>query len=50
MVEQLLFFIQNNAPKAAFVGLMAAAGTRSFYESSGFKLRPEEGPGMFRII
>ena len=34
----------------AFVGLMAAKGTLSFYEKLGYSTRDHNSPGMYKII
>jgi len=34
---------------AATIGLMAATGASKFYERYGFKERPLDSPGMFRV-
>jgi GNAT superfamily N-acetyltransferase len=34
------------APPGAFVGLMAAPGTESFFSRNGFTARPGDAPGM----
>jgi len=34
------------APPGAFVGLMAAPGTESFFARNGFAARPADAPGM----
>ena len=43
-------YLIKNAPDGAFVGLMAAEGTYAFYQNFGFKARPNDRPGMYKII
>lgn len=46
MMQALLKWLQDNAGKNAFIGLMAASGTEEFYLRFGFEARPGDGPGM----
>ena len=50
IMEQIEKYLQNNAPKGAFIGLMAAENTTGFYENFGYMVRPEQKPGMFKYI
>ena len=43
-------YLNRNAPKGAFIGLMAAEGTHAFYQNFGFKIRPNDRPGMYKIM
>ena len=50
LMTELMRFITDNAAPGTFVGLMAAKGLRDYYVRFGFKSRPHDAPGMFRII
>ncbi|MEW5913412.1 MAG: GNAT family N-acetyltransferase [Thermodesulfobacteriota bacterium] len=50
IISHLLTYIQENAPKGAFVGLMAAKGLQAYYEGFGFQARPADAPGMFQVV
>lgn len=43
-------FINKNDYNNSFVGLMAAKGTIGFYDNFGYLKRPENKPGMYKII
>ncbi len=43
-------FISKTANQNSFIGLMAAAGVKAFYEKFGYKTRPDDGPGMFKVV
>ena len=49
IMRMLLNYINANAKKGAFIGLMAAKGLKEYYKEFGFEPRPEEGPGMYYI-
>lgn len=49
IVRRLLGWINQTAPKGAFIGLMAAKGLRAFYEEFGFAARAADAPGMFQV-
>ena len=49
IMSRLLNYINTNAKKGAFIGLMAAKGLEGYYKELGFIPRPEEGPGMYYI-
>lgn len=42
-------YLERTARPGAFVGLMAAEGVEAFYERYGFRRRPDDRPGMFRV-
>lgn len=42
-------YLERTARPGAFVGLMAAEGVEAFYELHGFRRRPDDRPGMFRV-
>ncbi len=50
IMDRLLDYINSNAQRGAFVGLMAARGLENYYKEFGFKPRPTDGPGMFFIV
>ena len=49
IMDAVMDYLEKNAPKGSFVGLMAATDAAGFYENYGFKRRPEDRPGMFLI-
>jgi GNAT superfamily N-acetyltransferase len=42
-------YLDGVAKPGAFVGLMAAERAEGFYEPYGFRRRPDDKPGMFRV-
>jgi len=50
IMDNIENYLTNNAPKNAFIGLMAANGTKEFYRSYLYSERHMESPGMFRTI
>lgn len=48
IMEKVMQYLQANARRGGFVGLMAAKGAAGFYQKYGFLERPtpEYGPGM----
>lgn len=50
VMDELMSFIRARAKSGAFIGLMAAKGLESYYESFGFMVRDESAPGMYQII
>jgi GNAT superfamily N-acetyltransferase len=49
IMKRVMGYLEENARKNAFVGLMAAVGVKDFYHRYGFRRRPDDRPGMFRI-
>lgn len=49
IMSKLLNYINANAKKGAFIGLMAAKGLKEYYMEFGFQARSEDGPGMYYI-
>jgi GNAT superfamily N-acetyltransferase len=50
IMDAIMEYLRTHAPNGAFVGLMAAKGVSKFYELYGFKERPSDAPGMFRVL
>jgi len=50
IVSQLMTYIRDNAPKGAFVALMAAKGLQGYYQEFGFQPRASDAPGMFQVL
>ncbi len=50
IMDELGKWLNERTDTYAFVGLMAAKGTTEFYQGFDFQKRPEEGPGMFKIV
>lgn len=46
IMDKVMNYLRGRAAPGAFVGLMAAEGVAPFYERYGFKVRPEDAPGM----
>ena len=43
-------FLNKNASNNSFIGLMAADGVTEFYQKFGYVERPENMPGMYKMI
>ena len=50
IMNAVMKYLEAHARNGAFVGLMAAKGVSKFYERYGFKERPSDAPGMFRVL
>jgi ribosomal protein S18 acetylase RimI-like enzyme len=50
IMGSVMEYLNTHARDGAFVGLMAARGVSKFYERYGFKERPSDAPGMFRVL
>jgi len=50
IMENIEDFIQKKAFNNSFIGLMAANGVKGFYTRYGFVERPDNRPGMSKII
>ena len=50
MLRLLIDYIKANAPKGAFIGLMAAKGLEGYYREFGFQPRAADAPGMFMVL
>ena len=46
LMEQIERYLVKNAPSGAFIGLMAAENTISFYERFGYAVRAAHKPGL----
>ena len=49
VMEAILGYLSRAAKPGAFIGLMAARNVEGFYERYGFRRRPDDRPGMFRV-
>lgn len=43
-------YLVQAASDNAFIGLMAAEGVKNFYKKFGYRERPQEKPGMYKIV
>ena len=50
IMNPIMEYLKAHARDGAFIGLMAARGVSKFYERYGFKERPSNAPGMFRVL
>ena len=50
LMGELMSYISKNAKPGAFVGLMAAKGLETYYESFRFIARNKDAPGMYQVI
>lgn len=50
IMQEIEKFLEQNAPKNAFIGLMAAEGVEKFYNKYNYRKRPATHPGMFKTI
>jgi hypothetical protein len=48
-MDAVMRYLGDAARPGSFVGLMAAEGVERFYERFGFRRRPDDRPGMFRV-
>lgn len=49
IMDAVMGYLERAAKPGAFVGLMAAQNAEGFYERYGFRRRPDDRPGMFRV-
>jgi GNAT superfamily N-acetyltransferase len=49
VMRAVMRYLEATARPGTFVGLMAAEGVERFYERYGFRRRPDDRPGMFRV-
>ncbi len=49
IMTAVIDYLRARARPGAFVGLMAAEGYAGFYERCGFRRRPNDAPGMYRV-
>jgi ribosomal protein S18 acetylase RimI-like enzyme len=50
VMDALMAHLDRVYPDGAFIGLMAAEGVAGLYERYGFERRPENAPGMRRVL
>jgi hypothetical protein len=50
VMDALMAYLDRVYPDGAFIGLMAAEGVAGLYERYGFERRPENAPGMRRVL
>lgn len=50
IMDNIEFFLNKNANNNSFIGLMAAEGVKDFYHKFGYIERPENKPGMCKMI
>lgn len=49
IMQELMNYLDAQAPPHAFIGLMSAHNKQTFYEKFNFEVRPISRPGMFKI-
>jgi ribosomal protein S18 acetylase RimI-like enzyme len=49
VMDAVVGYLERAARPGAFIGLMDAANAEGFYERYGFRRRPDDRPGMFRV-
>jgi ribosomal protein S18 acetylase RimI-like enzyme len=50
IMDQVESYLEKAANSNSFIGLMAADGVKDFYKKYGYSERPDNRPGMFKII
>ena len=50
IMQNIEEFLCKETNENSFIGLMAADGVQKFYYQFGYKERPENKPGMFKMI
>lgn len=50
IMDRIEDYLAKETSQNSFIGLMAAQGVTHFYEQFGYKKRPDNSPGMFKII
>lgn len=50
IMESIESYIQGNANQNSFIGLMAAEDVQGFYRNYGYEVRPDNRPGMYKVI
>ena len=50
IMNEIEKFLQESTYPNTFIGLMAAKGVKPFYQKFGYQVRPDQGPGMYRLI
>lgn len=50
MMEKIEEYFSIAANSNSFIGLMAAKDVKEFYEKFGYKVRPSDRPGMYKMV
>jgi GNAT superfamily N-acetyltransferase len=50
IMNEIENYLLKSANKNSFIGLMAAEGVEKFYNKFGYKKRPDDRPGMYKIM
>lgn len=50
VMQAVMAYIHSHARSGAFIALMAARGATSYYLPYGFKVRPDDAPGMWFMV
>lgn len=50
IMNEIENYLLKSANKNSFIGLMAAEGVEEFYKQFGYKKRPDDCPGMYKIM
>ncbi len=50
IMESIENYLSKTANNNSFIGLMAATNVKEFYHKFGYKERPEDRPGMYKMI
>ncbi len=50
IMREIEQWLNEHAPKHAFIGLMAAQDTQGFYSKHGYQVREVRAPGMFKVV
>lgn len=50
IMDSIEDYLAKETNNNSFIGLMAAEGVMLFYEQFGYKKRPDDRPGMFKVI
>ena len=50
IMQDIENYLNDTASQNSFIGLMAAEGVQQFYYQFGYEERPDNKPGMFKMI
>lgn len=50
IMEHIEEYLANATNHNSFIGLMAAKDVQGFYEKYGYQIRPEDRPGMYKMV